>query len=167
MGENRQKQIHTYGVHKEAMIFDKWVNKTLGKNCDDLIGSFLKSTALSENDFTKMFCTPIEGDILVFVDKKCIAYNNLSNDNKIYSLECVDGKVKYCTNRYKGLKYLLRAKRCMRESTDIYSKPSMSAHISGKTNDEILILELDYSKKWARIGKNEWVSYSQIKKLGE
>lgn len=123
--------------------------------------------------------TPIEGDILVFTEFNqeghiCIAYNNKSTTNKIYSIDqnwLKGSKTKYCTHHYttEGFLGVLRPKdRYIKADVNIRNKPSMSGKIIGEIPEgqKVFIYELDYTNKWARIGKDEWISYAYVREVG-
>ena len=120
---------------------------------------------------------PIEGDICVFTEHNdeghiCIAYNNNSTTSKIYTIDQnfpKGSKVKYCVHRYttEGFLGVLRPYRYVKADANIRNKPSMSGKILGelKAGKRVFIHDLDSSKKWARIGKDTWISYKFIKEL--
>ena len=120
---------------------------------------------------------PIEGDICIFTEKTkyghiCVAYNNTSTTKKIYTIDQnypTGSKVKYCTHRYESEGFLgvLRPYRRVKADVNVRAKPSMSGAIIGekKFGTVVTIYELDSTKKWARIGKGEWISYSYIEEV--
>lgn len=120
---------------------------------------------------------PIEGDICVFTENNkyghiCVAYNNNSTTRKMYTIDQnfpTGSKVKYCTHYYtsEGFLGVLRPDRFVRADVNIRSKPSTSGKILGekKAGEKVYIQALDSSNKWARIGKDEWISYKFIKEL--
>lgn len=124
---------------------------------------------------------PIAGDICIFTEHNkqghiCVAYDNKSTTSKIYTIDQnynpAGSKVKYCTHRYgsEGFLGVLRPKdRKVWGDVNVRSKPSMSADIIGeiRAGDTVNIIELDSTKKWARIGKSQWISYKFINEVGE
>lgn len=135
-------------------------------------------------DFVRMPNTPtfipIAGDILVFTEHNkeghiCIAYNDKSTTKKIYSIDQnypTGSKVKYCTHKYdsEGFLGVLRPRnRYVSVNLNVRKAPSMKGKILYvlKPDSKVFIHELDSTKKWARIGKNEWVSYQYIKQIGD
>ena len=120
---------------------------------------------------------PMEGDSCVFTEHNdeghiCVAYNNDSTTRKIYTIDQnfpKGSRVKYCTHRYdtEGFLGVFRPYRFVRADVNIRNRPSMSGKIIGekKAGERIFIHELDSSKKWARIGDKEWVSYNFIKEI--
>ncbi|MBR0113417.1 MAG: CHAP domain-containing protein [Clostridia bacterium] len=122
---------------------------------------------------------PIKGDILVFTENNkyghiCIAYNDQSTTKKIYSIDQnypTGSKVKYCTHYYtsEGFLGVLRPRdRIVSAPLNVRSEPSMDGKILRVLNegDKVFINNLDSTKKWARIGRGEWVSYRYIEEIG-
>lgn len=122
---------------------------------------------------------PIEGDICVFTEFNdmghiCVAYNNKSTTSKIYTIDQnypTGSKVKYCIHRYtqEGFLGVLRPYRYIRADVNIRERPSMSGKIVGekKAGERVKIIELDSTKKWAKIDKDKWISYSYVKEVGQ
>lgn len=117
---------------------------------------------------------PIRGDIFVWTmntkEGHIAICDGVGGTKEFYTYDQNWGgkEMKRCRHDYKTALGVIRPKREVKSAVNVRNKPSLSgSKILGelKKGTIVDVYELSSDKKWARIGKDRWISYNYLYEL--